>query len=93
MKSSSPDGAFTDYTGKKYGVRVRAGMCRPLALEDGLWAEFDKDYNLPVPPLALEGSKDSVDSMSPLALCVWSYEAQPGELNENIAELRMLLIS
>jgi hypothetical protein len=92
MKVPSQDGTYTDYIGEKFGVRVRAGTCRPLALEGNAWKEFDKEYSLPVPALSLEGHANRVDSMPPLASCVWWYEAQKGDIGEDLTELRMRLI-
>ena len=52
-KRISSDKEHIDYIGTKWGVRVRNGVCRPLALTaEGKWEEYDDFYRIPVSPSA-----------------------------------------
>ena len=94
-KRISSDKEHIDYMGTKWGVRVRNGVCRPLALTaEGKWEEYDDFYSIPVSPSAIElPSSGEAAWISALTVCLGHYEGYTrGELNEDKSELRLLIL-
>jgi len=93
-KKISSDKEYIDYVGTQWGVRVRNGACRPVALTPvGRWEEYEDSYSIPVSVSSIElPSSGEAAWVSALAVGLAHYEGcRSGELDEDKSELRRLI--